>query len=148
MIIGIIIVGLMLLSSGLKGTEHELGQQLQTDLLGTGGFIGWALAIIALGALGFIPIFEKASKYLLLLLFVVILVRNGGVFEQFQGAIQDAVATGPAPSVAPVPLASTGGSGSGTGSGSGSSSSASSGSGVSSAVSSIASIGMMAAMLL
>jgi len=138
MVIGIIIVGLMLLSAGLKGTEHELGQQLQNDLLGSSGFIGWALAIIGLGAIGYIPIFEKASKYLLLLLFIVIVVRNGGIFQQFQGAVQDAVATGPAPAVTPVPL----------GSGSGSGSSSASGSGASGALSSLASIGMMAAAFL
>jgi hypothetical protein len=115
MIIGIILIGLILISSSLKGTEHELGNQLQVDLLGSNGFIGWIVAITLIGVLGYLPAFNKASKYLMLLLFVVIVVQNRNVFANVQTGVEQAVAQGPAPTVAPPVVSSfSGGGGAGS----------------------------------
>ena len=105
MIIGMLLIGLILISSAIKGTEHELGQQLQDDILGTGGFLGWIVAIALLGAIGYIPAFTRASKYLIVLLYIVLLVRNPGVFDAAKQGITQAVERGPAPAVAaPEPV--------------------------------------------
>lgn len=126
MIFGLLLLGLLLIAVALKGTEHELGQRLQDDLLGADGFIAWIFAIMAIGALGYVPGLETASNYLLVLLMVVILVRNGGVWSQLQTALQQASAAGPAPSVAPQRTTADGSSGSsGSSSASGNSSSSS-----------------------
>lgn len=123
MIVGLLIVGVLLISSGLKGTEHELGQQLAGDMLGTQGFIGWIAAIAVIGGLGYIPTLETPSRYLLALLLVVIVLRNGGVFQQAQQAIQSAAFQGPAHSVQTLPTSidapNAGGSGGGKSSSSG-----------------------------
>lgn len=124
MIFGLILLGLLLMDTAIKGTHHELGQQLQTDLLGANGFIVWIFAILAIGALGYIPGLRKASNYLLALLLTVVVIRNGGVFQQFQTALQQASQAGPAPSIAPKPTSLDSSSGS---SGGGSSSSSSGG---------------------
>jgi hypothetical protein len=119
MIFGLLVLGTLLIASGLKGTEHKLGQQIANDMLGTDGFIGWIAAFGAIGALGYIPKLEQPSRYMLALLIVVIVVRNGGVFQNAMQAIQGAAANGPAQSVetSPTSLDSVGGSSSGGSSG-------------------------------
>lgn len=103
MIAAIFVIGLILIASGLKNTQHELGEQLQRDILGSQGFVAWAAAIIAIGCLGYIPGLRQSSRYLLLLIAVVMIVRNPGVFANVQTALQGASQLGPAPSV-PSPL--------------------------------------------
>jgi len=95
MITGVLIVGLLLISAGIKGKENELGAQLGQDLVGPQGFIGWIAAIVALGGLGYVPGFERVSRYLLALMAIVILIVNNGVFLNAQKALQDASALGP-----------------------------------------------------
>jgi hypothetical protein len=91
---------MMLIASALKGTEKELAQRLQIDILGAQGFIVWILAIIGIGLVGYIPGMTKTSRYMLLLVAVVIVLKNGGLFQQAQLAIQQASSQGPAPSIA------------------------------------------------
>jgi len=141
MIFGLALIGLLLIASALKGTEHELAQRFQTDLLGADGFIAWIFAILAIGALGYVPGLETVSNYLLALIMVVVVVRNGGIWTQFQAALQQASAAGPAPSIAPK-ATSADGSGS---SGSGGSSSSSGSSGASTAVAALSTIAEIAA---
>ena len=113
MIVGLLVLGAMLIASGLKGTEHKLGQQIVNDMLGTDGFIGWIAAFGAIGAIGYIPKMEQPSRYMIALLLVVIVLRNGGVFQQFQSALQTAAANGPAAS-APAPVTALDGGSSGS----------------------------------
>lgn len=115
MILALLLAGFVLVASGLKGTNHELGQQLQQDVLGPGGFILWAAAIIGIGMIGFVPYLRQPSRYLLALLLVVVVLSNRGVFAQAQQALQGALSAGPAPS---VPLAGGDSSSSSSGSGS------------------------------
>lgn len=126
MIFGIGIIGLLLIASAMRNTEHELGQLIQGDFLGTGGFITWAGAILAIGALGYLPELRTPSRYMLGLLATVLIVRNGGVWDQAQASLQQASAAGPAPPIA-TPLTSADKSASPGGSGSSSGSSSSSG---------------------
>jgi hypothetical protein len=120
MIIGLIIVGILLIDVGLKGTERSLGQQLTNDLMGQQGFIGWVAAFGAIGALGYIPVLEKPSRYFIALLLIVIVLRNGGAFQNFKQALQDAASQGPAQAkVAPTTASDNSGGGASSGGGSG-----------------------------
>jgi hypothetical protein len=121
MIFGIIIVGAVLIATALKNTQHELGQQLGMDLLGKDGFIAWAGAVLGLGAIGYLPGMQQTSRELLLLVAVVIVVRNGGLFSNVQQALLQASASGPAPSI-PAPASSAAGVAGGSGGSSGGSS--------------------------
>lgn len=123
MIFAVIIAGAMLIVTALKNTQHELGTQLALDVLGKDGFLLWAVCILAIGAIGWIPGLKPASRNLLWLLLVVILVRNGGVWANAETALQSASALGPASSIPPKPLAGGSGSGSTTSAANGSSSS-------------------------
>jgi hypothetical protein len=120
MVAGLICIGLILIATALKNTQHEFGAALQRDVLGTGGFLTWAAAIMAIGAIGYLPEMRTPSRYMLALLGVVIVVRNGGVWANAEAGLQQASQLGPAPSL-PAPAVSAG-SGSGSGSGSGGSS--------------------------
>lgn len=117
MAIGLLLIGLLLIDTGLRGTHHELGARLMVDFLGPGGFIGWFGAILIIGAIGFIPGFRTPVRYLLALLLVVAVIANNGVFAQLQAALQQATTSGPAPAIAPD--SSTTGLSSGTGTSSG-----------------------------
>lgn len=121
MIFGLIMLGLLLIAVALKGTERELGQLIQSDMLGQDGFIVWIFAILALGAVGYIPGLETTSNYLLALLMTVVLLRNGGVWSQLRIALQEASAAGPAPSTIPPSGSSSGSSGGSASSGGGNS---------------------------
>jgi uncharacterized membrane protein YgcG len=146
MIFGLLLTGLLLMAAALKGNEHALGQLLANDLIGTDGFIAWIFAIIAIGAIGYIPGLETASNYLLVLLLTVVILRNGGVWSNLQLALVQASASGPAPSEAPPPTTADQSSSS-SGSGSGSSSGSSSGSGASTAVAALSTVAEIAAFL-
>lgn len=138
MIVGILILGLLLIASSLQNTQNELGALLSRDLLGQQGFILWAVACVALGAIGYIPGLQTTSRNLILLLLVVVVLRNGGIWTNAQTALQIASAQGPAP--APVNPGTSS-------SGSSSSSSSSGSSGASSALSTIGTIATIAAIL-
>jgi hypothetical protein len=124
MIAGILVIGLVLISTSLRGTQHELGQQLQRDMIGPQGFVTWALAVLGIGMLGYLPGMKQTSRYLLLLVLVVILLRNGSVFQTAVTSLQSASSAGPAPTV-PIPQgmgpqqSSSGGTGSAVTGGSG-----------------------------
>lgn len=121
MIWGLIIIGLLLIASALKNTVNELGAQLQIDLLGQSGFLTWIAAIGGVGALGYVPALRTTSRYLLALIIVVLVVRNGGIWANLQTALQTASAEGPAPSIpTPTPQLSSGSSASGSSGSSGS----------------------------
>lgn len=121
MIVGILIVGLLLIATALQNTQAELAKLLQRDLIGSQGFIVWLAAVVALGAIGYIPGLQRTSRNLILLLLVVVVLRNGGIWANAQAALQGASQAGPAPSTV-SPKDQTGSSGSGSGgSGSGSS---------------------------
>jgi hypothetical protein len=118
MIYAILLVGLAMVTSGMRGTGHELGAQLQTDMLGKGGFVPWIIAVLTIGSLGFIAPLRTTSRYLIALLAVVLVVRNGGIWQQAQTALTDASTAGPAPAVA-LPGLSGGASGNASGGASG-----------------------------
>lgn len=122
MVAGLLFLGLIMLASALQGTEHELAKQLQTDMVGTNGYLPWIGAIMAIGAIGYIPGMKTPSRTLLALLATVVIVRNGGVWANAQTALQGVSSAGPAPSIAPPAGTSSSSSG---GSSSGSSSSSS-----------------------
>lgn len=84
----IVIVGLILIVSAIRGTTGDLATNLATDV--TGGFVKWLAAIIAIGALGYVPVFKEPSRYLLALVAVVIFLTTGkGFLSQFVQQIEN-----------------------------------------------------------
>ena len=133
MLFGLLMFGILLTASGVKGTEHQLGKLVAGDFTNSSdgpSFLYWAASICGIGALGLIPGMQRVSNMLLILLFVVIVLSDNGVWANFVSAVQDVSQTGIAPTIANTGATSSGG---------GSSSGGSSGGGAASTLSSIGS---------
>lgn len=86
--------GIIFILTGLKGDASKLWGLVQGDFTGHNNFVYWLLSISLLGALGYIPHFEKLSRLFVVLVLVGLLVHNHGFFAQFQAFING---TGPSP---------------------------------------------------
>jgi len=83
----LLIVGAVLVVAAIRNSQGALFSALQTDVP---GFVVWAAAILALGALGFVPGLKPVSRGLLALVLVVIVLKNAkGVLADFQGLWQN-----------------------------------------------------------
>lgn len=94
----LIIIGLLMVVSGIKGTQTQLGQQLVTDFTGQGNFFYWVLAIVLIGGLGYIDDLRGLSRMLLAVIIVSMLFSNRGFFAQFAQEFQQGSAQAPASS--------------------------------------------------
>lgn len=97
----LVIFGLVMIVTGVKGTIKPLGAQLVKDFTGSGNFFYWFAAIGAVGATGSIPGFKNFSRMFMTLIIVAMVIKNGGVFDQFMNAIK----TGPIAPDRPAPSA-------------------------------------------
>jgi hypothetical protein len=96
----LLIVGVFLLVAGVRGTQNTLFALVKGDFTGTDNFIYWLLAILIIGAIGYIPKLKPISTGFLVLVIVVLFLSKGGFFAQFTSAIGT---TGAASSNASVP---------------------------------------------
>lgn len=85
----LIIVGLILTISGVRGTQDDLFAQVQKDFTGSNSFIWWVAAIGTIGAAGYVPQLQALSRAFLALVLIVLVLSNGKVFEQFSAALKN-----------------------------------------------------------
>lgn len=89
----LILVGLVLIITAIQNTYTALGQQLQKDFTGPQGFLVWILAIVAVGALGYVKGWEKFSRWFLALILIAIVLaqykRGGNLFGSFMAQIKN-----------------------------------------------------------
>jgi hypothetical protein len=83
----LIIIGVILLVTAIQGTTTNLGHMLAGDIFGSQGYLYWFLAIISIGAVGYIKPLKPASDAFLVLLLLVLFLANGGVFAKIGPAI-------------------------------------------------------------
>ena|SRR5271165_666592 len=103
MVLALLLVGILLVTAGVRGTAGSLSTQFGSDMTGTDGFIVWLGALLVIGLIGYVPGFQRPSRYLLALVLVVILLANNGVFAQLVTGIAQADAAGPQPSGTSTP---------------------------------------------
>lgn len=90
-----LIVGVVLVISGVKGTSQDLLTLVKGDLEGKNGYLYWLVAILVIGSVGYIPAFKSLSRAFLILLLVVLVLKEGntgsnaggGFFQQFTKAL-------------------------------------------------------------
>lgn len=121
----LVIIGLLLIVTAIRGTHGRLWNLLYEDVTGTGdvsGFVVWLVAILTIGFLGYYKPLETPAKLLLGLVVLGIFLSNGGVFEKlseaFTNPLPQAAApaeTEPLPQEFPVKLSGQGGKGGGAG---------------------------------
>lgn len=93
MILVALLIGAILVVAAIRGTQGTLFSALATDVP---GYVVWAAAIIALGAIGFVPELKPISRGLLILVIIVIVMRNyQTIIAGFQSAISGASQTAP-----------------------------------------------------
>lgn len=95
----LVIVGLLMVITGARGTYAQFGAQLATDVR---GYAPQGIAVAAVGAIGFIPALQQISRWILAFVIIVIFLAQNkgtsGFFSQFQNALNQ----GP---IAPQPVA-------------------------------------------
>lgn len=90
-----LIVGLVLIITGVKGTSKDLLTLLKGDIQGTNGYLYWLVAILAVGSVGYIPSLKTVSRAFLVLILVALVLKEGnpqsaggGFFAQFTAALK------------------------------------------------------------
>lgn len=90
-----IVVGIVFLVSGVRGTSSTLVTLVEGDLTGTNNFAYWILSILLIGALGYVQDLRTLSRSFLILVIVVLVLHEGskngtggGFFTQFQDAFK------------------------------------------------------------
>lgn len=79
----LIIAGTYFLIAGLRDKGQELSDLLQGDFTGKGSFVPWTLAILIVGALGYIGTLKPISDSFMALLIIVLMLHNGGFADKF-----------------------------------------------------------------
>ena len=92
----LVIAGLILIVSGVRDTHEALGAQLKSDLTGDNNFARYALAIFAIGALGYIDKLRPASTAFMALVIISLVLSNKGVFNKLNDALKAGPETPPA----------------------------------------------------
>lgn len=83
----LVIIGLILIVSGVRDTHTQLGAQLKQDLTGSQNFGQYALAIFAVGSLGYIDALRKFSTWFMALILIALVLSNRGFFNEFKKAV-------------------------------------------------------------
>lgn len=78
-----LIVGITLVVSAVRNTSGDLFTLMKGDFTGSNNFIAWMLAILVIGALGYIRSIAPVSRAFLVLVVVVLFLSNGGFFQKF-----------------------------------------------------------------
>jgi hypothetical protein len=84
--------GLVLILTGINGDVGQLYTLVAADFQGKNSFIYWMLAILVLGALGYIKGLENLSKMFMILVLIVLFLDNGGFFQQFNAYVKSTTA--------------------------------------------------------
>lgn len=92
----IILIGIMLISSGARNRAGQLGALIANDFSGQSNFFIWVAAIGAVGATGYYEPMKPVSRLFLFLVLLSMLLSNKGFFANLLDAIQNFQA--PAPS--------------------------------------------------
>jgi len=83
----LLFIGAIIAVAAFNNAQGTLAAELEADIP---PFLKWALAVFAIGGLGFVPGMAKISRYLLALVFLVIVVKNYQAiiagFQAFQGS--------------------------------------------------------------
>ena len=87
------IIGIVMVTAGVRGTSQKLLSLLTDDLKGPNNFFYWIVSIGIIGALGYVQDLRAFSRALLALVIIVLVIRDneqgtGGLFTQFESAIK------------------------------------------------------------
>jgi hypothetical protein len=85
----LITLGAVIFATALNGTYKQFGAKLYADVFTSNpSFIKWALALVAVGFIGYIPGWKKPADWFMFLIIIGMVLANGGFFTQLESAIQ------------------------------------------------------------
>jgi hypothetical protein len=94
------VAGLLLIVSGVRGTvvssdpsKPSLVGLVKTDFTGQPNYFEWIVAIVLIGAIGYIPKLEPISRAFMALVIVGMLLSNKGFFAQLKALTQQSALT-------------------------------------------------------
>jgi hypothetical protein len=73
---------------GTKADSKGLTTLIKRDFTGDNNFTYWVLSILVIGAVGYIKPLEPVSRAFMLLVIIVLVLSNRGVFAQFNAALE------------------------------------------------------------
>lgn len=104
-----IVIGIILIVTVVNGTTFALARQLKDDL--TSGYLKWFAAVMVIGLLGYIDALKTPSRYLMALIFLVVMLTTGSGFveklvQQLQnpGQAPTPQPAGGNPNLPPIPV--------------------------------------------
>lgn len=89
MVLFFFLVGLMLVISGIRGTNKDLVEVLRDDFTGPNNFVFWVLAMAILAALGSVKSIRPVTQGFLVLVIIVIFLRNDNLITKFVTQIRN-----------------------------------------------------------
>lgn len=96
----LVVVGLLMIITGARGTYQQFGSQVASDFTGPGNFTYWLAAIGIIGAIGYIEPLKTVSRLFMALVLIGMVLSNRGVFAKFQAAMKAGPVAPQAPSTA------------------------------------------------
>lgn len=85
MAFALVIIGLLMVITGARGTYSQFGQQVAKDF--SDGFTYWVIALFLVGAMGYIESLKTFSRLFMALILIALVIRNQGFFDKFQEAL-------------------------------------------------------------
>lgn len=80
----LLIVGAAFIAAGVQGKQSQLYSLLKNDLTGKNSYLSWVIAILIIGAIGYVEELKPISRAFMVLVIVVLFLSNGGFFQKFQ----------------------------------------------------------------
>lgn len=91
MALALFFIGLILVITGVKGTQGQLASLLASEFTGAGNFWAFIFGIFFLGALGYYPPLRNTSRMLIGLTLLVLILSNGGFWQNLVAAVNNPI---------------------------------------------------------
>jgi hypothetical protein len=97
MAFALLIIGLALVIVTVRNTQDTFTKRVGNDFTGPGNFLYWIVAIMIIGAIGYVPKAKPVSDLFLVLVLLVLFLKkgnpnfnsSGGFFTQFTNALKN-----------------------------------------------------------
>lgn len=84
-----ILIAIMLIFMGYRGTQKDFFALLKGDFTGQNNFIYWIISLFVVGAIGYIPKLKNFSDSFMVLILLILIISNNGFFNKFTSQIKE-----------------------------------------------------------
>lgn len=83
----LVLIGLIMIVTGVRSTYKEFGGLLVKDFTGDKNFTFWIASLGAVGAMGYVKELQTFSRAFMFLIILGMIIRNGGFFDKLTEAL-------------------------------------------------------------